>query len=247
MTFENKKSMLASVTKKIYKKNKANIDQMKLCHKSLERPDFIWHYLLQSFATMGSVRGLQGLIINQTNYNRIRYEELDKLTPKHRKRVVEETCREAKVRMPAKKSEFILGCFQWIKNQGGCEAVKMALNSQIGRDGKIKYLMQLPGIGPKYSRNIMMDVYHVDFRNSIAIDARIQKISELLGIEFSNYSEYEDFYFDVAKQVGINGWEFDRLMFNYPKEFIDKIGSLNDRAEIKVYKFTKPKNFCKNN
>ncbi len=247
MTFENKKSMLASVTKKIYKKNKAHIDKMKLCHKSLERPDFIWHYLLQSFATMGSVRGLQGLIINQENYNKIRYEELAKLKPKCRKRVVEETCQDAKVRMPIKKAEFIIGCFEWIKVRGGCEAVKIALNSQIGRDGKVKYLMQLPGVGPKYSRNIMMDVYHADFRNSIAIDSRIKNISDLLGIEFSNYSDHENFYLDVARQVGINGWEFDRLMFNYSKEFIGEISGLSDGAKVEVRQFSKTQNFCKNN
>jgi endonuclease III len=139
---------------------------------------------------------------------------------KRRQHVVEETCKDAKVRMPSKKAEFIIGCFQWIKDRGGCEAVKRELNSQIGREGKIKYLMQLPGIGPKYSRNIMMDVYHEDFRNSIAIDTRIQTISKLLGIKFSNYLDHENFYLAVAKQVGINGWELDRLMFNYYQEFI---------------------------
>lgn len=30
--------------------------------KDHDRPDFVWHFLLQSFATMGNSRGWQGLI-----------------------------------------------------------------------------------------------------------------------------------------------------------------------------------------
>ena len=37
-----------------------------------DRTDFIWHSLLQSFATMGNARGWDGLIGNEENYNRYR-------------------------------------------------------------------------------------------------------------------------------------------------------------------------------
>ena len=46
----------------------------------------------------------------------------------------------------------------------------------------------MPGIGDKYARNIMMDVYHEDFRDSIAVDARIKAVSERLGLSFASYS-----------------------------------------------------------
>ena len=48
----------------------------KRCHKDLARPDFIWHYLLQSFATMGRASGWHGLIGNKANYERVMYPAL---------------------------------------------------------------------------------------------------------------------------------------------------------------------------
>ena len=55
-----------------------------------------------------------------------------------------------------------------------------------------------------------MDVYHEDFRDSIALDLRIKAISEALGLSFSSYTEHERFYLDVAREAGLNGWELDR-------------------------------------
>jgi endonuclease III len=68
---------------------------------------------------------------------------------------------------------------------GGPLAAKRALLHQPGRDGKIRWLKELPGIGDKYARTIMMDVYHEDFRNSIAIDARIKEVSGTIGLSFN--------------------------------------------------------------
>ena len=130
-----------------------------------------------------------------------------------------EVCKNAKVRMPAKKAEFILKCFEQIKELGGPEKAKEKLLSLKGREKKIKFLMQYHGIGKKYSRNIMMDVYHEDFRSSIAIDVRIKAISELLGVHFDSYEEEEKFYLDAAEKSGLNGWEVDRLLYNFRDRF----------------------------
>ena len=63
-----------------------------------------------------------------------------------------------------------------------------------------------------------MDVYHEDFRDSIALDIRIKAISEALGLSFPSYTEHEQFYLDVAWEAGLNGWELDRLLFNFRPE-----------------------------
>ncbi|HYL31506.1 MAG TPA: hypothetical protein VEU27_16450 [Gemmatimonadales bacterium] len=57
----------------------------------------------------------------------------------------------------------------------------------------------------------MMDVYHEEFRDSIAVDGRISAISAVLGLRFTSYAEEEAFYIEVAKEAGLNGWELDRL------------------------------------
>jgi hypothetical protein len=81
-----------------------------------------------------------------------------------------------------------------------------------------------PGIGPKYARNIMMDVYHDDFRESIALDVRIQAISKALGLSFPSYAAQEQFYLDVAHEAGLNGWELDRLLFNFRQVVMQRLG-----------------------
>ena len=102
------------------------------------------------------------------------------------------------------------------------KAIEKLLSAQ-GREEKMRFLEKFPGIGPKYARNIMMDVYHEDFRNSIAIDVRVKKISENLGLNFKKYQEHENFFLDAAREANLNGWELDRLMYNFTDDFLREI------------------------
>jgi len=198
----------------------STLNKLKAEYKNLSRPDFLWHYLLQSFSTMGKASGWEGLIGNKYNYDKLRYEVLVELPQKDRAKIVEQTCRDAKIRMPTVKTYYILKCFEQVKSLGGPAAAKKMLFAQEGREGKIRFLKQFMGIGDKYARNIMMDVYHEDFRDSIALDIRIKSISEAFGLEFSSYSQHEEFYLSVAREAGINGWELDRLIFNFKDRFL---------------------------
>ncbi|MEO6118920.1 MAG: hypothetical protein ABIP37_07595 [Methylotenera sp.] len=113
--------------------------------------------------------------------------------------------------------------FQLVLELGGLKAATDQLFSQQGKENKIAFLKKFPGIGPKYARNIMMDVYHEDFRNSIAIDVRINAITELLGLKFPDYEKHEQFYLEVAEEAGLNGWEVDRLLYNFRPIFERKL------------------------
>ncbi|MCX7982147.1 MAG: hypothetical protein N2572_04460 [Syntrophales bacterium] len=213
-------SILVIIVKKLAQKYREKLETLKKEGENIVRPDFIWHYLLQSFATMGRASGWDGLIANKNNYNKLRYDVLERLSPEERKNQVQRVCREAGIRMPDKKAQYILSCFEMIKKMGGPMRAKEMLLSQPGRDRKISFLMTFPGIGEKYARNIMMDVYHEDFRDSIAIDSRIEKVTQSLGLSFDTYEEHEQFYLGVAREAGINGWELDRLLFNFNDEVI---------------------------
>jgi len=57
--------------------------------KGMERPDFVWHFLLQSFATMGRSSGWDGLIGDRANYERVTFEALSRL-----KRLLDEILQE---------------------------------------------------------------------------------------------------------------------------------------------------------
>ena len=71
---------------------------------------------------------------------------------------------------------------------------------------------------------MMMDVYHEDFRSSVALDSRIMGISDGLGLSFASYEEHEAFYLEVARLAGLNGWELDRLLFNFLSEVRSRLG-----------------------
>jgi len=206
---------LVKVVKRLAKEKKAELEKLKENHAEIARPDFLWHYLLQSFATWGRSSGWQGLIGNPANYKRVTYTALEALSEADRFRVACEVCRAAKVRWPDRKAKYILGCFERIHSMGGPDAAKEQLLAQPGREAKLRWLKEMPGIGDKYARNIMMDVYHEDFRDSIAVDARIKSVSEALGLSFASYSDHEAFYLGVAREAGLNGWELDRLLYNF--------------------------------
>jgi hypothetical protein len=179
---------------------------------------------------MGRASGWRGLIGNKSNYERVTYEVLAALTPKARETQVREVCRSAKVRMPDRKADFILGCFRHKKKLGGSKAAKAKLLAQLGREGKIAFVRTFPGIGPKYARNIMMDVYHEDFRDTIALDTRILAISKSLGLSFASYAEREKFYLSVDTEAGLNEWELDRLLFDFRSEVRYGLGIKGRRA-----------------
>jgi hypothetical protein len=214
---------LSNIVRSLANEKHEKLEQLKSECSQLNRPDFIWHYLLQSFATMGSVRGWDGLIGNSENYRKVTYEALDQLSPEDRLFVLEETLRKAKVRMPAKKACWLNQNFEYINKMGGLAAVNSRLLNTPGRVQKIEFLKSFTGIGDKYARNIMMDVYHPDFRDSIAVDVRINSLSKALGLSFDSYSDHEKFYLDVAHEAGLNGWELDRIIFNFRDEIFARL------------------------
>ena len=66
----------------------------------------------------------------------------------------------------------------------------------------------------------MMDIYHPEFRDSIAVDERIRGISQELGLSFSDYASHEDFYLSLAHEIGLEGWELDKLLFKFADDIV---------------------------
>lgn len=68
----------------------------------------------------------------------------------------------------------------------------------------------------------MMDVYHPEFRDGIALDVRVNKFLTALQLTFhgstaEKYRETEDFFVSAAHEAGLNGWQLDRMLFNHTK------------------------------
>ena len=231
---------IASIAKTLARDEKRKLSAWKTAgRQQLRQPDFLWYSLLQSFSTMGRASGWSGLIGNKNNYNRVRYQNLVRLPVKARTLQVVETCHAAKVRMPDLKARYILRCFDQVKELGGPRAATRQLLLQAGPEGKIRFLKSFYGIGDKYARNIMMDVYHSDFRNSIAVDARIKSVSKAWGLSFTGYDDHERFYLSVAAAAGLSGWELDRLIFNFQNKFMPgKMAGCSLKGRYKATKST---------
>lgn len=228
----NTSTYLSETARRLARREQATLGAQKAKHSELKRPDFLWHYLLQSFATMGRASGWDGLIGDQANYTALRYEALAAIPQAKRRAEVATVCWRAKVRMPDLKAEYICGCWERIHALGGPQAARDQLFALAGRDAKIAFLKTFPGIGDKYSRNLLMDVYHEDFQDSIAIDARIKSIASAHGLAFRSYAEHEQFWLKVARLAGLNGWELDRLLYQFTSEFKPTGGtSPNPRPE----------------
>ena len=79
------------------------------------------------------------------------------------------------------------------------------------------------GVGLKYARNIWISAYDPDFRDAIAVDDRVKKVTRALGYSFRTYEEHERFYQGVAAETGLEPWEVDRLLYHHQKEFLAAI------------------------
>ena len=212
---------MAGVAKSVAARHRGKLNELKAEAKELERPDWVWHCLLVSFSTMGNSRGYDGLIKNKDNYSKVTFDSLARLAKKNRKSTLKEALHAAKVRMPDRKATWLFQNFDRISKIGGPVRAKQLLLSRPGPKAKMKFLESFKGIGPKYARNMMMDVYHPDFHESIAIDQRILSVSKELGLSFRNYGEHEQFYLDAAHDAALEGWELDRLVYWFKNEFLD--------------------------
>lgn len=208
-------------------KKRSNLEQLKKDGRELSRrDDFLWFILLQSFSTMGNSRGWHGLIQTSNNYNRIAYDYvINKVDKSKWLSHFDTVLRDAKVRMPNKKAGWLFSNLNRIESYGGVMETNNIAYSQKGRVEKIKFMKIFDGIGEKYARNIWMDIYDEDFYESIAIDERIKNISKAISISLIKYDDHEKFYLELATKARLQGWELDRLMYNFNDEILEAINA----------------------
>lgn len=221
---------LAAVLRPLAELHHDKLDELKQEARELQRPDFVWNSLVESMSSMGNSRGYDGLYVNSDLHKAITYEALSGLPGADRLRVLARTLRAATVRMPDQKADWLADNFDRITKMGGPLAVKEELLKQPGRDAKVRFLEQFDGIGPKYARNIFMNVYHSEFHDCIAVDERIKSISKELGLSFRNYSDEENFYLEAAARAGLSGWELDRILYWFRDEVAAKLRAASERV-----------------
>jgi thermostable 8-oxoguanine DNA glycosylase len=187
-----------------------------------ERSDTLWFELILSMSTWQGSGG-SDLATQKEYYSQVTYDNLLQMDKDERIQHLEEVLLEAGVNMYQKKSQYISSHVERIESMGGLEAAQDEFESKDGKEAKMEFLKQFKGIGDKYARNIGMDLFHPDFRDTIALDTRIGNVTDELDIEFESYEEEEEFYVSVAERLGITPWELDRLLYRYTDEVIEEI------------------------
>ena len=92
MSYQEKVTKLATISIKINELHSGYLDTLKKGYSEIERDDFVWHFLLQSFSTMGRSSGWKGLIGNKDNYNQVTFDALCKLDDEKREITVKSVC-----------------------------------------------------------------------------------------------------------------------------------------------------------
>jgi len=195
----------------------------------LRRDDFVWHEILLSFATWGSSRGAAKL-----NFDALTYGSLSRLQSSKRRTLVAQQFKTAGLRYATKKTDYLLYNFGLVREKGGLDAANGAVLSEgLDCDARIEALREYKGIGEKYAYNIMMDAYHPQFHDAIAVDVRIRNISKELGLAASKYNDYVTFYRKAASDIGIDPWDLDRVLYKFQKPILECLrGGTRPMAEM---------------
>lgn len=229
MNKEESKQKLAEAVKNLFdekpveevlKSKKEKADERR------ERDDYLWNRLVASFATLGNSAGAV-LVTEENNYDKIRYENVRQMDNDEREQHFEQIFRECNVRYPERKADYLTRNVDRIEEMGGLAEAQREFEESIGKENKLDFLEQFLNIGEKYSRNILMDLYHPEVRDELAIDSRIQAVSKKLDLAFDErYPEEADFYRSVADKIGVEPWELDRILYNFDTEVKSEIARL---------------------
>ena len=184
--------------------------------------DWLWTELLTSFATLGNSRGADGLFEHR-NWSRLKFDLLAGMEAKERAAHLETVFRDSKVRYAKRKAMQFSRNVDLVVAKGGPAAASAAALAEPGKDAKQRYVRQFVGIGPKYARNIFLDIGHPEFHESIALDSRIGSISKGLDLSFADYASHERFYLEVVAAYGTTGYQLDRCLYANHTSLLDQL------------------------
>jgi endonuclease III len=206
----------------VYGLHKQDLERIKEEHRrAIERPDFLWAKIVESFANWGGPEGWELLIQDPDNLSRLTYAALARLSSQERHREIQGILKESGVKWPNKKAAYLDRCFQQIEDLGGPEEAKRLFLEQEEPKAQERFLMALPGIGPSCARALVMDAQPELFQETITVDKRIKRISTRLALRFSDHATEKRFYRTAAEEMGITPRELETLLLHDLDEVLD--------------------------
>lgn len=111
-------------------------------------------------------------------------------------------------------ADWLEAVYRHVRDSGGPTKIRVTL-AHLNTEEVIAFWTAFPDVGNKYARNIMMDIYDPRFREGrFAIDSRIKSLLPGLGYQDRNHYDAQEAFLDaLATDVGIEGWELDRLLY----------------------------------
>jgi hypothetical protein len=224
-TFASKRADLVAALKNLPPFMRRRLLELKAEAKELrKRPDLLWYLLLQSAATWGKSAGWDGLCADPATLASVAYSKLADLDQEDCQAELLAALRKAKVRWATRKARLLAANVSRIQEKGGNKQATKEMLGLSGFKAKFNFIRSFAGIGVKYGRNVWMDIYDADFRDSIAVDQRLDKLRVALGLADRGYKAAENFFGLIAREAGLEPWELDRLLYNFTDHFLRVVG-----------------------
>jgi hypothetical protein len=181
-----------------------------------DHPDWPWIGRVQSAATHGGSWRWEEKV-RPIYESKLSWSAISEILPSERRERLETVGR-----FWDKTATWLEQAYIKIQSAGGPEALRDRLNLMPAKE-VISFWKSFQGFNEKYARNIMMDIYHPNFRNDFfAIDSRLEALLPILGyVGKRNYLSREKFLFDLSGDVGVIAWDLDRLLYSKHKEIKD--------------------------
>ena len=188
-------------------------------------PDWPWSGLVLSFATLGGSSNWDNRI--KKRKEEFSWAAVSALDAEARKALFHGL---PNPRFRSRVEGYVELAFQRIKAAGGPSAARAEYDRLSSGDEHIAFFLAFDGIGKKYARNIPMDVHDPLVCDSYALDHRLKGIlAKLTGREM-NYREGEEYLRAIARELGIDGWTFDRVLYGRYKEIMHDLEVIENGA-----------------
>lgn len=185
-----------------------------------QQRDLLWRLLVGAMSTLGNSRGYKKMFGAPGLYREVSFAVLEGLTEAGREKKLERTLSRATVLWSRKKAVWLNRNFERIQELGGVHRANQQALALPDRTAKMQFMRQFSGIGEKYARDVWMDIHDPHFRDTIALDVNVKKITAALGYSFGSYEEEERFFRKIAQKAERELWEADRLLYQFNDDFL---------------------------
>lgn len=214
---------LGRVVAEVWNEHKDDIELLaEAARRQGARDDWFWDEMVTSFCTNG---GTANLAKKRARYgDALAWEKVCEMSDDQRAALFHD------LPNPVRRSTLapaIEMAFERIREAGGPAAMVAAYRACPTAAARIAFVQGFHQIGPKYARNIPMDVYDELVQDYYALDQRLLRILKALPGVPRTYEAREAYLREICRTAGLpNAWYLDRLLYNYTDKVEARLAAL---------------------